>query len=236
MRRSTIRRARAASRGSRRVRPACRTRSRAPRTRSRRWSSADRVGRVRLRWRRSDCPSPARGRLAAPASRKPSTNSATISGNDGRKVSHSGSPYPLGGVCTPASGAIIVSRGSAIRHRRGLCRLPGRDDDRPPASSRRLPDRHRHTGRGRHRGRVGHPSTGPRPWSWRRWSRIACRPTPTCCTYFVEPHCVFADRLRERHGAGISAAPELRDLRERRCPPCGRSRRPANSIHAWCRR
>ena len=33
-------------------------------------------------------------------------------------------------------------------------------------------------------------------------------------TYFVEPHCAFADRLRERHGAGISVAPELRDLGE----------------------
>jgi AraC-like DNA-binding protein len=32
-------------------------------------------------------------------------------------------------------------------------------------------------------------------------------------TYFVEPHCVFADRLRERCGTGISAAPELRGLR-----------------------
>jgi AraC-like DNA-binding protein len=33
-------------------------------------------------------------------------------------------------------------------------------------------------------------------------------------TFFVEPHCVFADRLRERYRTGISAAPELRDLRE----------------------
>jgi AraC-like DNA-binding protein len=38
--------------------------------------------------------------------------------------------------------------------------------------------------------------------------------TPDVLTYFVEPHCVFADRLRERHGTGISAAPEPRDLRE----------------------
>lgn len=38
-------------------------------------------------------------------------------------------------------------------------------------------------------------------------------------TFFVEPHCVFADRLRERvgrdSGGGITAVPELRDLRER---------------------
>ncbi|MDT5000064.1 MAG: hypothetical protein QOK12_2169, partial [Mycobacterium sp.] len=40
-------------------------------------------------------------------------------------------------------------------------------------------------------------------------------------TYFVEPHCVFADRLRERHGTGISAAPELRDLREDDVRPAG---------------
>jgi hypothetical protein len=32
--------------------------------------------------------------------------------------------------------------------------------------------------------------------------------------YFVDPHCAFADRLRERYGNGITAAPELRDLRE----------------------
>lgn len=33
-------------------------------------------------------------------------------------------------------------------------------------------------------------------------------------TYFIEPHCLFADRLRRRYGAGIAAAPELGDLRE----------------------
>ncbi|MBN6054762.1 helix-turn-helix transcriptional regulator [Nonomuraea sp. RK-328] len=33
-------------------------------------------------------------------------------------------------------------------------------------------------------------------------------------TFFVEPHCVFADRLRERCGDGVAAVPELRDLRE----------------------
>ncbi|MEV5750151.1 AraC family transcriptional regulator [Actinoallomurus sp. NPDC052308] len=33
--------------------------------------------------------------------------------------------------------------------------------------------------------------------------------------FFVEPQCAFADRLRERSGGGISAAPELRRLDER---------------------
>jgi AraC-like DNA-binding protein len=37
---------------------------------------------------------------------------------------------------------------------------------------------------------------------------------PDVLTYFIEPHCVFADRLRERHGDGITAAPDLRDLSE----------------------
>jgi AraC-like DNA-binding protein len=32
--------------------------------------------------------------------------------------------------------------------------------------------------------------------------------------YYVEPHCVFADSLRERHGGGVTTAPELRRLRE----------------------
>ncbi|RFZ55749.1 DNA-binding transcriptional regulator AraC [Mycobacterium marinum] len=31
-------------------------------------------------------------------------------------------------------------------------------------------------------------------------------------TYFVDPHCTLADELRHHHGAGISAAPELREL------------------------
>jgi len=44
---------------------------------------------------------------------------------------------------------------------------------------------------------------------------------PDVLTYFVEPHCVFADRLRERHGTGITAAPELRDLREDDVRPAG---------------
>ena len=33
-------------------------------------------------------------------------------------------------------------------------------------------------------------------------------------TFFVEPQCVFAGRLRQRYGDGIAAAAELRDLRE----------------------
>jgi hypothetical protein len=33
-------------------------------------------------------------------------------------------------------------------------------------------------------------------------------------TFFVEPHCVLADRLRKRYADGITVAPELRDLRE----------------------
>jgi AraC-like DNA-binding protein len=37
---------------------------------------------------------------------------------------------------------------------------------------------------------------------------------PDLTTFFVEPHCAFADRLREHRGDGIAGAPELRDLRE----------------------
>lgn len=33
-------------------------------------------------------------------------------------------------------------------------------------------------------------------------------------TYFIEPHCLFADRLRRRYDAGIAAAPELGELTE----------------------
>jgi AraC-like DNA-binding protein len=33
-------------------------------------------------------------------------------------------------------------------------------------------------------------------------------------TFFVDPRCAFADRLRERHGAGVTAAPALRELTE----------------------
>lgn len=40
-------------------------------------------------------------------------------------------------------------------------------------------------------------------------------------TYFVDPHCAFADRLRGRCGAGVSSAPELRRLTERDIEPSG---------------
>jgi AraC-like DNA-binding protein len=38
--------------------------------------------------------------------------------------------------------------------------------------------------------------------------------TADLLSFYVEPHCMFADRLRERYNNGITAAPELRDLRE----------------------
>jgi AraC-like DNA-binding protein len=38
--------------------------------------------------------------------------------------------------------------------------------------------------------------------------------SPDVLTYFVEPHCAFADGLRERHGVGITVAPELHALTE----------------------
>ncbi|MEV5648664.1 AraC family transcriptional regulator [Nocardia sp. NPDC052254] len=40
------------------------------------------------------------------------------------------------------------------------------------------------------------------------------RATTWLAIYFVEPQCVFADRLRARCGAGITVAPELRDVDE----------------------
>ena len=40
-------------------------------------------------------------------------------------------------------------------------------------------------------------------------------------TYFVEPHCAFADWLRERYGTGICAAPELQNLGEDDVRPAG---------------
>jgi len=43
-------------------------------------------------------------------------------------------------------------------------------------------------------------------------------------TFFIDPHCAFADRLRERHGDGVTAAPELRDLTEAELRPAGPSR------------
>jgi AraC-like DNA-binding protein len=45
--------------------------------------------------------------------------------------------------------------------------------------------------------------------------------TADVLTYFVEPHCAFADRLREHYGDGITAAPELRDLSEDDVRPAG---------------
>jgi AraC-like DNA-binding protein len=47
-------------------------------------------------------------------------------------------------------------------------------------------------------------------------------------TYFVEPHCAFADRLRERCGQGITATPELRELSEDDVRPVGAS--PSNQL------
>ncbi|MBB5079088.1 helix-turn-helix domain-containing protein [Nonomuraea endophytica] len=44
------------------------------------------------------------------------------------------------------------------------------------------------------------------------WHRILA--VENLLTFFVEPHCAFADRLRARHGAGITAAADLRGLRE----------------------
>lgn len=45
--------------------------------------------------------------------------------------------------------------------------------------------------------------------------------TPDVLTYFVEPHCAFADQLREHHGDGITAAPELQGLSEDDVRPAG---------------
>lgn len=45
--------------------------------------------------------------------------------------------------------------------------------------------------------------------------------TEDVVTYFVEPHCAFADRLREHYGDGITAAPELQDLSEDDVRPAG---------------
>jgi AraC-like DNA-binding protein len=47
---------------------------------------------------------------------------------------------------------------------------------------------------------------------------------PDVLTYFIEPHCGFADRLRKHHGAGISEAPELRDLNDDDVRPAGVAR------------
>lgn len=42
--------------------------------------------------------------------------------------------------------------------------------------------------------------------------------TADLLTFYVEPHCAFADRLRSRGGAGIAVAPELSGLREEDIP------------------
>ncbi|ROO88316.1 AraC family transcriptional regulator [Actinocorallia herbida] len=38
--------------------------------------------------------------------------------------------------------------------------------------------------------------------------------SPDLLIFFVEPHCAFADGLRERYGPGVTAAPELHGLTE----------------------
>ncbi len=45
--------------------------------------------------------------------------------------------------------------------------------------------------------------------------------TPHLLTFFVDPHCAFADRLWERCDSGITAAPEMRDLGEDDVRPAG---------------
>lgn len=52
--------------------------------------------------------------------------------------------------------------------------------------------------------------------------------TARLVTFFVEPQCVFAGRLRARCGAGIAAAADLRGLREEDLGPA--SVRPAGDI------
>jgi AraC-like DNA-binding protein len=45
-------------------------------------------------------------------------------------------------------------------------------------------------------------------------ARHSLLPAADLLTFFIEPQCTFADRLRERYPSGITAAPELRDLCE----------------------
>lgn len=54
--------------------------------------------------------------------------------------------------------------------------------------------------------------------------RHCLQATSDVLTYFVEPHCVFADRLRQQYGDGITAAPELRALTEDDVRPTGSRR------------
>ncbi|MEV6974545.1 AraC family transcriptional regulator [Kitasatospora sp. NPDC093806] len=55
------------------------------------------------------------------------------------------------------------------------------------------------------------------PMVWHRLERA-----PMVVTYFVDPHCAFADRLRARcAGGGVTVAPELRGLDEAELRPAG---------------
>jgi AraC-like DNA-binding protein len=54
--------------------------------------------------------------------------------------------------------------------------------------------------------------------------RHCLQATPDVLTYFIEPHCVFADRLRQHYGNGVTAAPELRGLSEDEVRPAGSRR------------
>ncbi|MGC0417819.1 helix-turn-helix domain-containing protein [Embleya sp. AB8] len=49
-------------------------------------------------------------------------------------------------------------------------------------------------------------------------------PAPAVLTFFVEPHCAFADRLRRRCEQGITPAPGMRDLSEESIRPAGAHR------------
>ncbi|OBK88928.1 helix-turn-helix domain-containing protein [Mycolicibacter sinensis] len=55
-------------------------------------------------------------------------------------------------------------------------------------------------------------------------------PAPQLVTYFIEPHCLFADRLRRRYPAGIAAAPELGELSEQGVADA--CRRPSRELDA----
>ncbi|WP_051756020.1 helix-turn-helix domain-containing protein [Kitasatospora purpeofusca] len=46
-------------------------------------------------------------------------------------------------------------------------------------------------------------------------------PVRELVTYFVDPHCAFADRLRSPGGPGITVAPQWRGLREEQVRPAG---------------
>jgi AraC-like DNA-binding protein len=52
-------------------------------------------------------------------------------------------------------------------------------------------------------------------------TRHSLQAAPDVQTFFIEAQCVFADRLRQRHGAGVTAAPELRTLSERELEQAG---------------